>query len=345
VSLPPRRHPADAPVPTEGPLVDPFGRVHTYLRVSVTDRCNFRCTYCMPAEGLDWMPKETVLTFEELERVVTLFAKLGIKKIRLTGGEPTIRSGIVDLVGRLAAVEGLDDIAMTTNAHRLATLAEPLKRAGLSRVNISIDSLDPQRFAEITRGGDLHRVLDGIEAALGAGLTPVKLNAVIVRGINDHEVVDLVKRFADRPDVVVRFIEFMPFSAVERRKQHVPAAEMRRRLGEHWELIPVEREAHAGPAVDWQLGEGGPRVGFISPITEHFCQACNRLRLQADGHLRTCLSREAAPSFRDLIRAGITDEALEVAIRSRVWGKIAGHEADRVESFRPFDGAMTSVGG
>ncbi|MEO0600405.1 MAG: GTP 3',8-cyclase MoaA [Myxococcota bacterium] len=344
MSLPVRRYGPGEPVPEDGPLVDPFGRVHTYLRVSVTDRCNFRCTYCMPAEGLDWMPRDTVLTFEELERIVTIFAKLGIRKIRLTGGEPTIRSGIVDLVARLAAIEGIDDLAMTTNAHRLDKLAEPLAEAGLTRVNVSIDSLDPDRFAAITRGGDLHRVLAGIEAAVDAGLTPVKLNAVVVRGMNDDEVVDLVRCYAERPEVVVRFIEFMPFSAVERQK-HVPAREMRERLSEHWDLVPVEREAHAGPSVDWQLGEGGPRVGFISPITEHFCQACNRLRLQADGHLRTCLSREAAPSLRDLVRAGISDEALEVAIRSRLWAKIAGHEADQVESFRPFDGAMTSVGG
>ncbi len=345
MSLPHRLHATGAPVPTEGPLVDPFGRVHTYLRVSVTDRCNFRCTYCMPAEGLDWMPRETVLTFEELERIVGVFARLGIRKIRITGGEPTVRSGIVDLVARLSALDGLVDRAMTTNAHRLGALARPLAEAGLSRVNISIDSLDPARFREITRGGDLHRVLAGIDAAIEAGLTPVKLNAVIVRGVNDDEVVDLVRHFAHRPEVVVRFIEFMPFSAVERRKQHVPSREMRERLSEHWELVPVEREAHAGPSVDWQLGQDGPRIGFISPITEHFCQACNRLRLQADGHLRTCLSREAAPSLRDLVRAGITDEALEVAIRSRVWGKVAGHEADQIEAFRPFDGAMTSVGG
>jgi len=344
MSLPTRLTPA-SPVPADGPLADPFGRVHTYLRVSVTDRCNLRCTYCMPSEGLDWMPKSTVLTFEELTRVVETFARLGIKKIRLTGGEPTIRKGIVELIARLSAIDGIDERAMTTNAMRLRTLAQPLADAGLSRVNVSIDTLDPERFAEITRGGQLQRVLDGIDAAIEAGLTPVKLNAVILRDVNDHEVVDLVRRFADRPDVVVRFIEFMPFSAVERRKRHVPAAEMRRRLGEHWELLPVPSDRHGGPAVDWQLGEGGPRVGFISPITEHFCQACNRLRLQADGHLRTCLSREATPSFRDLIRAGISDEALEVAIRSRVWGKVAGHEADLDETYRPFDGDMMSVGG
>ncbi|MEN0061960.1 MAG: GTP 3',8-cyclase MoaA [Myxococcota bacterium] len=345
MSLPPRLHPPGAPTPNDGPLTDPFGRVHTYLRVSVTDRCNFRCTYCMPAEGLDWMPRETVLTFEELTRVVGIFVKLGVRKIRLTGGEPTIRKGIVELVRQLSSLEGLEDRAMTTNALRLSGLAQPLADAGLSRVNISIDSLKADRFREMTRGGDLVRVLAGIDAAIEAGLTPVKLNAVVMRNVNDDEVVDLVRHFADRPEVQVRFIEFMPFSAVERKKRHVPAAEMRARLGEHWELRPLPGEAHAGPSVNWELGEGGPRVGFISPITEHFCQACNRLRLQADGHLRTCLSREAAPSLRDLMRAGISDEALEVAIRGRIWGKVAGHEADQIESFRPFDGAMTSVGG
>jgi cyclic pyranopterin phosphate synthase len=328
-----------------GPLLDRFARVHTYLRVSVTDRCNYRCVYCMPAEGLDWMPREHLLTYEEITRIVRVLARMGIRKVRLTGGEPTVRRGIDTLVRMLAEVPDIDDVAMTTNGHRLARFAPRLREAGLRRVNVSIDAVDPIVFARMTRGGDVHRVLEGIDAALASGLTPVKLNCVVVRGENDDQLFPLLERFAHRPDVAVRFIEFMPFDAVERRRRHVPAAELRARLAERFTLEPLPSRAHAGPSVDWRIRETGQQVGFVSPITEHFCQACNRLRLQADGHLRTCLSREAAPSLRDLLRADLTDEELDALLRERVWGKVAGHEAHLDEGFRTFDGTMTAVGG
>jgi GTP 3',8-cyclase len=334
-------------MPVTGPLVDRFGRAHTYLRVSVTDRCNYRCTYCMPAEGLDWLPRAEVLSFEEIARLVRVLAGTSIRKVRLTGGEPTVRAGLVDLVAMIGAVPRIEDLAMTTNAHTLAGLAGPLRRAGLKRVNVSIDALDPGLFAQMTRGGDVHKVLAGIAAAREEGLRPVKLNCVVLKDVNDGEAVRLVEHFADAPDVEVRFIEYMPFSRVDAKEHHLPARALRERLGERFTLEPLPRPAHGGPAVGWRLRETGQVIGFVSPITEHFCDACNRLRIQADGHLRTCLSRDAMPSLRDLMRRGLDDAGLELVLRERIWGKVAGHEAHLTEGegFRPFDGAMTPIGG
>lgn len=336
-----------------GPLVDPFGRVHTYVRVSVTDRCNYRCAYCMPAEGLDWMPRAHLLTFEEITRIVTVLAGMGVWKVRLTGGEPTVRRGITDLVAMIRAIPGIRDLAMSTNAHLLGRHAEALAAAGLNRVNVSIDAMDPDIFRTLTRGGDVSRVLAGIDAALQAGLCPVKLNCVVMRGVNDSEPERLIAHFASRPDVRIRFIEYMPFSRVDARKHHIPAREIRARLGERYTLVPVDRVSGAGPAVEWRLAETGQTIGFVSPITEHFCDACNRLRLQADGHLRTCLSREAAPSLRDLLRnggspggTGLDDAGLARVLRDRLWAKVPGHEAHlEGDDFKAFEGDMTSVGG
>lgn len=329
-----------------GPLVDPFARVHTYVRVSVTDRCNYRCTYCMPAEGLDWMPKDHLLTFEEITRIVTVLAGMGVWKVRLTGGEPTVRRGLAELVGMIAAIPGIRDLAMSTNGHLLGRQAAALAAAGLKRVNVSIDAIDPTIFATLTRGGDVAKVLDGIDAALAAGLRPVKLNCVVMRGVNDEEPERLIARFADRPDVRIRFIEYMPFSRVDATKHHLPAREIRARLGLRYTLEALPPVAGAGPAVEWRLAETGQIIGFVSPITEHFCDACNRMRLQADGHLRTCLSREAAPSLRDVLRQGLDDDGLARLLRDRLWAKVAGHEAHLDgDSFKAFEGDMTSIGG
>ena len=323
--------------PTSGPLVDRYARQHTYLRVSVTDRCNYRCTYCMPAEGLDWMPRADLLSFEEITRIVSVLVSMGVRRVRLTGGEPLVRSGIE---ASLAAL-GLEDLAMTTNAHLLASRAQALADAGLRRVNVSMDAVDPAVFRQITRGGDVSRVLEGIDAALGAGLAPLKINAVVVKGVNEAQVPAMVEHFASYGDAVeVRFIEYMPFVGVDGLKRHVPASVMREQLPA---MEPLGR-GPGGPAVRYRLASGQV-VGFISPMTEHFCEACNRLRLQADGHLRTCLSREAAPSLRDVLRHGATDAQLEATLRERVWGKVAGHEAHLGQGFRAFEGVMTSVGG
>jgi cyclic pyranopterin phosphate synthase len=330
--------------PNTGPLLDRFARRHDYLRISVTDRCNYRCTYCMPATGLDWLPRAELLTFEEIERIARVFAGMGTRRLRLTGGEPTVRRGLVDLVGRLAAIPGIEDVALTTNGHRFADLAAPLARMGLRRVNISLDALDPQVFHAITRGGDVARVLAAVDASLAAGLDPVKINCVVVRGVNEAEIPALVARFAGTP-VQVRFIEYMPFDQDDRRK-HLPVAEVRARLAESFALEPApEARTGGGPATTWRVRGTGQIVGFISPITEHFCQACNRLRLSADGHLRTCLSRDRTPSLRDLLRGGLSDADLGAAVRAMVWGKVAGHEAHLDGDWRRFEGVMTRIGG
>jgi len=330
-------------MPSTGPLVDPFGRVHTYLRVSVTDRCNYRCVYCMPADGLDWMPREDILTYEEIARIVGAVRRMGITRVRLTGGEPTVRKDIVTLVEKLGAL-GLDDLAMTTNGHLFGRKAQAFAKAGLKRVNISLDAIDPAKFAAITRGGDVRRVLEAIEQARDAGLVPVKINAVVVAGENEDDVERLITHFAPHAaDTIVRFIEVMPFEADARRS--VPSRVLRERLSKRFTLTPETHVKGVGPSKYWRIEETGQIVGFISPITEHFCEACNRLRLMADGHLRTCLSRDKTPSLRDLVRDGIDDEGLENAIRAMVWGKVAGHEAHLVDGFRAFEGVMTRIGG
>lgn len=327
------------------PLTDAFGREHTYLRVSVTDRCNYRCVYCMPAEGMTWMPREELLSYEEIGRIVRVFAAMGLQRVRLTGGEPLIRADIDKLVAEVAAVPGIRDVAMTTNAHHLARLAPRLAAAGLTRVNVSIDSLRAERFAALTRGGDLARVLEGIEAARAAGLTPVKLNVVLLRGENDDELLDLVRFFGQWPDSTeLRFIEYMPFEA--RWHKSVPSRELRERLAEAVTLVPRRRDQHTGggPARTWEVAETGLVVGFISPLSEHFCASCNRLRLMADGHLRTCLAHEDTPSLRDLLRRGLSDGQLEQAVRAMVLGKPEGHDCG-IEGGVPFEGIMTGIGG
>jgi cyclic pyranopterin phosphate synthase len=330
--------------PESGALLDRFGRAHTYLRISVTDRCNYRCVYCMPADKADFLPHAQVLTFEEITRIAAVFARCGVTRLRLTGGEPTVRRDLERLVASLAAIPGIDDLAMTTNGHLFAQKARALADAGLRRVNISIDSVDPEQFRRMTRGGDVARVLDAIDAALDLGLTPVKLNAVIMGGENEDQVEAMVEHFRD-PRIQLRFIEWMPFDrSAGAARHHVPARELRARLSRKYTLEPFSERLGGGPASHWRLAETGQTIGFISPMTEHFCQACNRLRLQADGHLRTCLSREARASLRDVLRAGATDDELEREIRDRLWAKVAGHEA-HLDGGKAFEGVMTSVGG
>jgi len=325
-----------------GPLEDRFGRAHTYLRVSVTDRCNYRCVYCMPAGGLSWQPKDEQLSSAEIIRLVQIFVGMGVQKVRLTGGEPTLRADLPALVEGLARLPGLRDLALSTNGHTLAALAPRLRAAGLHRVNISLDSLDPDRFRALTRGGDLARVLAGVDAALSAGLRPVKINAVLLRGHNDDEAPALVAWALERaPHLELRFIEYMPFEA--RWHQSVPAAELRRALAPRFPLEPDgPRGPLDGPARRFRVGP--LKVGFISPLSEHFCATCNRLRLGSDGHLRTCLAHEDTPSLRDLLRGGADDAALAAAIRAMVAGKPEGHSA-LLDGGTPFEGVMTGIGG
>lgn len=336
----------DMDMPLEGPLLDPFGRAHTYVRVSVTDRCNYRCTYCMPAEGLDWMPKEALLSYEEVGRIVRVLASMGVSAVRLTGGEPTVRRDLPELIEVLSSISGLRDIAMTTNGHLLEKQVSTLAEAGLTRVNISLDTLDPDQFRTMTRGGDLSRVLRAIRASIHAGLTPVKVNAVMVAGENDDQLLPMIEYFSEMADSVqLRFIEAMPFSGAVKERTHLSASHMRDRISERYSLAAVPRTIGVGPAKNWRIAETGLTIGWISPITDHFCGSCNRLRLMADGGLRTCLSKDSAPSLRDILRGGADDASLAHAIRSQVWGKVAGHRAHLEDDWSAFEGVMTRIGG
>jgi cyclic pyranopterin phosphate synthase len=312
------------------PLLDTFARRIRYLRVSVTDRCNYRCTYCMPEElagSLRFEPRSAVLTFEELERIVALFARLGVRKVRLTGGEPTVRKGLVELVARLARVHGIEQIVMTTNGHLLGELAVPLARAGLAGVNVSLDTLDAKRFRAVTGRGEISRVLAGIDAAVAVGMR-VKTNAVALRGVNDDEIAALCADAWAR-GATPRFIEHMPMSegAIYQAARGITAREIRDAVTSAFgELVPVERARDAGPARGWALARDPRReVGIISAMTEHFCDDCNRLRLTATGDLHACLGHDDATSLRDLVRAGASDQDLSNAIGAAVTGKAAGH--------------------
>jgi cyclic pyranopterin phosphate synthase len=272
-------------------LVDPFGRVHDYLRISVTDQCNLRCLYCMPEEGMEFMDTEKLLRFEEIEEVVRAGAEMGIRKLRITGGEPLVRRNLEQLIGDLARIPGIDDIAMTTNGIFLAKKAEALKAAGLNRVNISLDTLDPSRFRMIARRGDLNKVMEGIEAAARVGFAPIKLNMVLLKGINDDEIADFLRMSLEQP-LHVRFIEYMPIGHADDnwKKHYQPlnrVLEVANELGFHVE--PIGDVVGNGPSENFQIRDGVGTFGLIHPVSNHFCEQCNRLRLTSDGHLKPCL--------------------------------------------------------
>ena len=324
------------------PLVDSFGRVHRDLRISVTDRCNFRCTYCMPAEGMVWLPREEVLSFEELERMARLLVlSHGIRSIRLTGGEPTVRAHLPVLVGKLAALPV--DLSLTTNGATLAVTAAGLAEAGLRRVNVSLDSLRPERFTELTRRDQLDDVLAGIEAALAAGLTPVKVNVVVVRGVNDDEIVDLARYGRDR-GVTVRFIEWMPLDAGDAwtNDQVVTQAEILERIGAVFPLEPLTRGSE--PAERFGYLDGRGVVGIIPSVTRPFCEQCDRLRLTADGQLRSCLFSIEDHDLRHVLRSGGCDDDLSDAIEACVAAKWAGHAINQVHFVKP-GRSMSQIGG
>ncbi len=329
------------------PLIDGFARRIRYLRISVTDRCNYRCSYCMPEELGDQLvfeQRSAVLSFEELERLARIFAGLGVRKLRLTGGEPTIRKGIVDLATRLAAVPGIEQLVMTSNGHLLGELAAPLAAAGVRAINISIDTLDPAKFAELTGRGDLARVLAGVDAALAAGMR-VKLNTVALRGINDDELVALCE-YAWRRGATPRFIEHMPMSGGQlyASDAELTAAQIRAAIeAAHGPLVPATSGRDAGPARYWRLANGD-EVGIISAMTEHFCDDCNRLRLTATGALHACLGHDDAISLRDIMRRGGSDADVIAAIAGAVTGKRAGHAFERTGGGAP-QKHMIGIGG
>ncbi|MFZ6005101.1 MAG: GTP 3',8-cyclase MoaA [Actinomycetota bacterium] len=331
---------ADTPVPR--PLVDGFGRVHRDLRISVTDRCNFRCTYCMPEEGMTWLPRSEVLTFEELERLATLLVERhGIRSIRLTGGEPTVRAHLPVLVSKLAALPV--DLALTTNGATLRSCAADLAAAGLRRVNVSLDSLQQDRFLELTRRDELANVLDGIDAAVEAGLAPVKVNVVVVRDVNDDEVVELAHYGRER-GVTVRFIEFMPLDGGDewRNDQVVSQAEIVAKIGAVFPLEAIVR-GHE-PAERFRYLDGRGEVGVIPSVTRPFCEQCDRIRLTADGQLRSCLFSLADHDLRDILRGGGSDDDLSSAIEACVGAKWAGHAINQVQFVRPRR-SMSQIGG
>ncbi len=317
-------------LPVLAPIADGFDRRVTYLRVSLTDRCNYRCTYCMPEAGVDLVPRAEVLSIEELARVVGVLARAGVRRVRLTGGEPTVRHGLVDLVEKLAAI-GLDDLAMTTNGHVLAELAAPLRRAGLSRLNVSIDTLDPVKFRQITRWGDLARVVAGVEAARAAGFRGTKINVVTLAGWNDDELPALA-RWAWERDAVPRFIEWMPMSggAIFAPGTFFAAAEIRRRLADELgPLVPDEAGdlPGVGPARYHRLAsDAAHRFGIISAVSEPFCDTCNRVRLSSTGQLHTCLARDEVIDLKAPLRAGLSDEELLDRVRAGVAAKVKSHD-------------------
>lgn len=336
------------PIPAD-PLVDGFARRVRYLRVSVTDRCNYRCTYCMPedlGDQLAFAPRSAVLTFEELERVIGVFARLGVRKVRLTGGEPTVRKGIVDLVARVVGIPGIEQVVMTTNGHLLDELAAPLAAAGLAAVNVSLDTLDPARFRALTGRGDVTRVLAGIDAAVAAGMK-VKTNAVALRGVNDGELVALCEDAWGR-GATPRFIEHMPMSEGQlyATKAELTSAQIRSSL--EAALGPLVAQPRAsgdpGPARYWQTAVPEREVGIISAMTDHFCDDCNRLRLTATGDLHACLGHDDATSLRDVLRGGHSDDDLVQAIASAVTGKRAGHVFERTGGGAPAK-HMIGIGG
>jgi cyclic pyranopterin phosphate synthase len=325
-------------------LVDTFGRMHNNLRISVTDRCNLRCTYCMPEEVV-FIDRRELLTFEEIARFVRVAAPLGIDKIRLTGGEPLLRRDIPRLVEMLASIPGIKDVGLTTNGILLADQAQPLFDAGLRRINISLDTLDPGRFRELTRRDGLDRVIEGIMAARRAGFRPIKVNAVSIRGITEHEVVPLA-RFAREHGLEMRFIEYMPIGADqwEREKVYFAHEIMEQLEREISPLVPADDYDPRAPAMDFVYTDGGGRVGIIASISRPFCMSCNRIRLTSDGKLRNCLFALDEVDVKGLLRSGADDPAIQEVIRRNVHEKWEGHEINTARFVKPVR-TMHAIGG
>ena len=314
--------PRDPARPADPRLVDRFGRIATDLRISLTDRCNLRCTYCMPAEGLEWMPRDEQLTDAELVRLITIAVRdLGVHELRFTGGEPLLRRGLEDVIAASAALAPRPDISLTTNGVGLARRAPALAAAGVNRLNVSLDTLRPERFATITRRDRLSDVVDGMAAARAAGLSPVKINTVLLRGVNDDEAVELL-RFAVAEGYELRFIEQMPLDAQHgwQRAEMVTAGEILAALRTGFTLTPDWHERGGAPAERW-LVDGGPAVvGVIASVTRPFCGACDRTRLTADGQVRSCLFARTETDLRGLLRGGASDAEIAETWRHAMWG-------------------------
>jgi GTP 3',8-cyclase len=324
-------------------LIDKLGRQITDVRVSVTDRCNFRCVYCRSANPENHMPSRDLLAWDEYERLVRLLIGMGIRKVRVTGGEPLVRPGIEDFIARVKAL-GAADVSMTTNAYLLAGRSERLAAAGMDRINISLDSLDRDKFERVTRTRTFDQVIAGIDAAQASRMRPVKVNAVLVRGLNDDEV-EAFAAFARDRDLIMRFIEFMPLDAdrVWTRDLVVPAAEVYQRIAARWPLVPIARE-RSETARKYRFADGRGEIGLIASVTEPFCGACSRLRLTADGKLRTCLFSREDYDLKPFLRGGASDDELSQAIVSIVMNKEPGHRINEPDFVAP-SRTMVSIGG
>mgnify|MGYP001271655599 CR=1 FL=1 len=324
-------------------LIDTYGRRIRYLRLSVTDRCNLRCQYCMPASGIPKRQHDEILSYEDLYRVASEAVGLGIDKIRLTGGEPLVRKGLLGFSEQLAKIPGLKELVLTTNGLLLDKLAIPLRQAGVKRLNISLDSLKPEVFAAITRGGELKRVLDGIEAALAAGFPPPKINMVVMRGINDDELLDFASLTLNRA-CTVRFIEYMPnLQEADWQKRCVPGAELLERLGCHHRLLPLVNSETAGPAKNFRIAGAAGTLGFITPISGHFCASCNRIRVSATGIAHSCLFAGKNINLKPVLQSGDCQElrrTLQTIVVNKPQGHILQDEQDNRSAF-----AMSGIGG
>ncbi|MFG3228962.1 GTP 3',8-cyclase MoaA [Kitasatospora sp. NPDC048194] len=328
-------------------LLDTFGRQAVDLRVSLTDRCNLRCTYCMPEEGLQWLAKPELLTDEEIVRLVSLAVReLGVREVRFTGGEPLLRPGLVAILAACSELEPRPELSLTTNGVGLARTATALREAGLDRINVSLDTLDPEVFHTLTRRRRHQDVLDGLAAAEAAGLTPVKLNTVLMRGVNDHEAADLLAWCLER-GYELRFIEQMPLDAQHGwdRSSMVTAAEILELLGARFTLTPEPAAGRgAAPAERWVVDGGPGRVGVIASVTRPFCRACDRTRLTADGQVRNCLFATGETDLRTALRSGADDAELAALWRAAMWGKKAGAGIDDPEFLQP-ERPMSAIGG
>lgn len=334
------------PVENDRPkLTDGIGRTIVNLRISVTDRCNFRCTYCMPADNVEFMPRDKLLTFEEITRVVQIVSSLGINRLRLTGGEPIMRKDLPVLIRMLAQVQGIDDVAMTTNAFFLKDHAEALKEAGLKRLNISLDALDPEKFRHVNRRDCLKEVLEGIKVSAEVGFKSIKINAVAMRNFSETEIMRLIEM--GRSDgFEIRFIEFMPLDSDQtwERDKVLFGHEIIDLIRKKYELVPVENSLEIGPASEYDFADGKGRVGIITAVSNPFCDHCNRIRMTANGKLRTCLFSTHETDLKDLIRGGASNEDISKTIQSAVLIKEPGHKINLDDFERP-QRAMHAIGG
>jgi cyclic pyranopterin phosphate synthase len=316
-------------------LLDTYKRPVKDLRISVTDRCNYRCTYCMPLDQYEWIHKKEILTFEEISRLATLFVALGVEKIRLTGGEPLVRKNLDQLIARLSAIPGVKDLCLTTNGSLLAEQIEALSAAGLNRVNVSIDTLDAEKFKRMTKRGDLAKVLEGIFAARKRGLRPIKLNAVVERGVNEEDILPLVE-FCREHGFAMRFIEYMDVGNSNNwtSEKLVSKKEIIETINAHYPLREIGREQGSAPSLDYEFIDGGGDIGVIASVTEPFCSSCTRARVTADGKLVTCLFSQMGHDLKALLRSGASDEQLANFITSIWTGRTDRYSAERLEAMR-----------